>query len=87
MDCERLQSLRFAYNLPVSKLGIPMFDLAQVYVSGTNLLTFTKYTGLDPEVNSRGSDSGSVANRLWSGVDQNAYPNAKVFAIGLKLSF
>jgi len=83
----RLKSLKFAYNLPVSKWGLKIFDLAQVYVSGSNLLTFTKYTGLDPEVNSRGSDSGSVANRLWIGVDQNAYPNAKVYSVGLKLNF
>ena len=83
----RLKSLRFAYNLPVSKLGISFFDMAQVYVSGTNLFTITNYTGLDPEVNTRGSDSGSVANRLWIGIDQNGYPNAKVYAVGLKLSF
>lgn len=83
----RVKSLKFAYNLPVSEWGLKIFDLAQVYVSGSNLLTFTKYTGLDPEVNSRGSDGGDVANRLWIGVDQNAYPNAKIYAIGLKLSF
>jgi hypothetical protein len=83
----RLKSLRFAYNLPVSKLGISFFDMAQVYVSGTNLFTITNYTGLDPEVNTRGSDSGNVENRLWIGIDQSGYPNAKVYAVGLKLSF
>lgn len=83
----RVKSLRLAYNLPVEKLGLKIFDLAQIYISGSNLLTFTKYTGLDPEVNSRGSDSGNVANRLWIGVDQNAYPNAKIYAFGLKLNF
>jgi hypothetical protein len=61
--------------------------MAQVYVSGTNLFTITNYTGLDPEVNTRGSDSGNVENRLWIGIDQSGYPNAKVYAVGLKLSF
>ncbi|MDB4582977.1 TonB-dependent receptor [Draconibacterium sp.] len=83
----RVKSLKLAYNLPVQKMGQDIFDLIQIYISGSNLLTFTNYTGLDPEVNSRGSDSGNVANRLWMGVDQNAYPNAKVYAVGLKLSF
>ncbi|WP_072999856.1 TonB-dependent receptor [Mariniphaga anaerophila] len=83
----RLKSLRFAYNLPVTAMGMGFFDAAQLYVSGTNLFTITKYSGLDPEVNTRGSDSGNVANRLWMGIDQNGYPNAKVYAIGLKLSF
>lgn len=83
----RVKSLKLAYNLPVKKMGLKIFDMAQVYVSGSNLFTFTNYTGLDPEVNSRGSDSGSVANRLWVGVDQSAYPSAKVYSLGLKLNF
>ncbi len=83
----RLKSARLAYNLPVRKLGLNAFDVAQVYVSGTNLFTITNYTGLDPEVNTRGSDSGNVANRLWIGVDQFGYPTARVFAVGLKLGF
>lgn len=83
----RLKTLRFAYNLPVSKMGVSFFNRAQIYFSGTNLLTFTNYSGLDPEVNTRGSDSGNVANRLWIGIDQNGYPNAKVYAVGLKLNF
>jgi TonB-linked SusC/RagA family outer membrane protein len=83
----RLKSLRLAYNLPVSSIGIRFFDRAQIYLSGTNLVTITNYSGLDPEVNTRGSDSGSVANRLYIGIDQTGYPNAKVYAIGIKLSF
>ena len=83
----RVKSLRFAYNLPVNEWGLNFFDMAQIYVSGTNLLTITNYTGLDPEVNTRGTDGGGVANRLWLGVDQFGYPNAKVYAVGLKLSF
>lgn len=83
----RLKSLKLAYSLPLEQMGINVFDVAQVYISGTNVFTLTNYTGLDPEVNTRGSDSGNVANRLWIGVDQFGYPAAKVYAIGLKLSF
>jgi len=83
----RVKSLKLAYNLPVKKLGISCFDFVQVYLSGTNLLTFTNYSGLDPEVNTRGSDSQGVEDRLRMGYDQSGYPNAKTYAVGLKLNF
>lgn len=83
----RLKSLRLAYNLPISKLRIPGFDAAQIYLSGTNLLTFTKYTGLDPEVSTKGTDDAYIGTRLKVGHDQSSYPNAKVYAIGVNLSF
>lgn len=83
----RVRSLRLAYNFPVKSWGIPMFDVMQVYLSGNNLLTFTKYTGLDPEVSTRGNDSQNVQDRLRVGHDQSSYPNAKIYSAGLKLSF
>jgi len=83
----RVRSVKLAYNLPVTKLGMPWFGKAQVYLSGTNLFTFTNYTGLDPEVNTRGTDSSNIGNRLRIGHDQSGYPNAKIYAVGLKLSF
>ena len=83
----RVKSVRLGYNLPVRKLGIPWFNFAQIYLSGTNLFTFTKYSGLDPEVNTKGVDSQSIASRLNMGHDQSGYPNAKTYAIGIKLNF
>lgn len=46
----------------------------RIYVSGDNLLTFTKYTGLDPEVGGIGLDGGQ-------------YPVSRVYSLGLKLKF
>ena len=83
----RIRSLRLAYNLPVQQIGLTGFDMAQIYLSGTNLFTFTSYTGLDPEANTRGTDSSNVADRLRFGHDQSSYPNAKIYAIGLKFRF
>jgi hypothetical protein len=68
-------------------MGLTFLDFAQIYLSGTNLFTFTNYTGLDPEVNTRGTDSQNVGDRLRMGHDQSGYPNAKTYAIGLKLNF
>jgi len=83
----RVKSLRLAYNIPFAKWGIPTFSRAQIYVSGTNLFTFTDYTGLDPEVSTKGVDGSNVASRLEIGHDQSGYPNAKTYAVGLKLNF
>src|SRR5690606_17838502 len=49
----RLKSVRLAYNFPVRAWGVNFLEGAQLYFSGINLLTFTKYSGLDPEVNTR----------------------------------
>lgn len=74
----RLKVVMLSYNFPVS--NVPWLQAAQLYVSGTNLLTFTKYPGLDPEVNTRG-------NAMFRGVDQNSYPGAKLLTVGTKLVF
>lgn len=53
----------------------------RLYATATNLFTFTKYNGYDPEV----SNSGD--NLLASRVDFGSYPNARSFIIGINLSF
>jgi hypothetical protein len=50
-------------------------------VSGQNLLTFTKYTGYDPEVNSFGG------NDLRQGFDYGAYPSTKMVTLGMNVTF
>ncbi len=50
----------------------------RVYVSALNLLTFTKYTGYEPEV------TGGVMSQ---GIDRGVYPQPKTFTVGLNLSF
>jgi hypothetical protein len=81
----RLKTITLAYNLPVK--NIRWFESAQVYCSGTNLLTFTSYPGLDPEVNTMGSDANDVEQRLRMGINFTDYPSAKTITIGAKLNF
>jgi hypothetical protein len=83
----RLKSVRLAYNLPVKDLGLTWIGGAQIYFSGINLLTFTNYTGLDPEVSTKGTDNDDIRDRLEMGHDQSGYPNAKTYALGVKLNF
>jgi len=53
----------------------------RIYLSGQNMLTFTNYSGFDPEVNSQGNSN------LQLGVDYNAYPAAKIMMGGINIVF
>ena len=52
----------------------------QIYLSAQNLVTWTNYTGYDPEVS-------VVSNALAPGVDFSAYPRNKTFTLGLNFTF
>ena len=58
-----------------------MVDSARIYVTGTNLITITDYSGVDPEVNIFGG------NNINRGVDFASYPRAKQVIVGLNLGF
>lgn len=73
----RMKYISLGYSLPkkyLTKIGV---NSAQLTLSGQNLLTLTKYTGLDPEFNNR-----SIYER---GVDINAWPNIKSYSLGLQI--
>ena len=55
---------------------------AQLVLSGRNLLTFTKYDGLDPEISSGASNSS-----YDRGVDHSTIPNMKSYQLSLNLGF
>lgn len=76
----RLRNIELGYELPVQKWT--KITNAKIYVSGQNLLTFTKYSWVDPDVNSRGG-----ANSLDQGIDYSTYPSAKVLTAGVRLAF
>lgn len=76
----RLKTARLAYDVPVARLNQKFFRTAKVYVSGTNLLTFTNYSGFDPEVN-------SIGGIEYAGYDRLAYPNVRTFLVGVNLGF
>lgn len=74
----RVKNVILGYTLPASltqKLFISNF---RVYASAENLLTFTKYTGFDPEISSGGYSIG---------IDRGIYPQPRIFTLGFNLSF
>lgn len=77
----RLQNVSLGYNFPTSMLRKIKIQGLKVYVQAQNLLTFTEYSGLDPESASNFSTSTGF------GEDFNSNPQQKVISGGLKLSF
>lgn len=80
----RLQNLKVGYRFPQSWLdkglggGLSNFN---VYISGNNLVTFTKYQGYDPEIGARNN------NLNVQGIDFGQYPRPRTLLIGLELGF
>lgn len=75
----RLKLVQLGYTFPVKVLEKIKVSRLRLYLSGQNLLTFTKYTGLDPEA--------GVSNVLNTGVDRMMYPQNKRVLVGLQLTF
>ena len=76
----RLSNLTFGYTFPkqlVRKMGLSKLRL---YFTGNNLLTWTPYTGFDPEVS-------NMRSPLTPGVDFGAYPRSRSFIFGANIAF
>lgn len=73
----RLKNITLGYTLPRIK-GLQQI---RVYVSANNLLTITKYSGFDPEVNTYAGSNTAI------GIDNLVYPQAKSFIGGLQVTF
>lgn len=80
-DFVRLQNLNLGYRVPTK--GLKNVSSLRFYVTGQNLMTFTKYTGQDPEVSTNKSINGIPS----FGIDYTAYPRAKTWTIGANISF
>ena len=73
-DYLRLKSITIGYTLPKHLTSKARMDEVRFSVSGQNLYTFTRYTGLDPEVGG-------------SGIDSNVYPLTRNFTFGINITF
>lgn len=83
----RLKNIQLGYTIPkkiTQKAGI---DKLRVYMSGQNLLTFTKYKGYDPEVGDLTQGAGNDVKSLGIGVDLGSYPQPKLYYLGVNLTF
>ena len=80
-DYFRIQNITLGYDFSrIWKSG--PFSLLRLYVQAQNLYTFTKYSGVDPEI---GSSGGKDA---WArGIDVGLYPQARTFIVGASIKF
>jgi len=80
----RLKNLQLGYTLPENVLKASGLSNARIYISGTNLLTFTKYPGLDPEMTV--SDNSTSEGDRGAGVDWGTYPSAMTIMFGIDIT-
>ncbi len=75
-DYLRLKTIQIGYSLPESVLDKLGIDKLRIYYTAENLLTFTKYSGYDPEI------GGGIF-----GIDRGYYPQAVTNQLGINLQF
>jgi TonB-dependent starch-binding outer membrane protein SusC len=75
----RLRNVSLGYRMPPHLASAIGASGLRVYLSAQNLLTFTGYSGHDPEIGSGWA--------LDVGIDRNIYPQARTFSLGLNLDF
>ena len=77
----RLSNITLGYTINTN--AINWLGRARVYVTGNNLLLFTKYSGYDPEVSVDASENGVPS----LGIDYTAYPKPTTFTFGVNIQF
>lgn len=77
----RLKSVTLSYNAIDNNQKIKAISKLTVYITGQNLLTLTKYSGFDPEVNAYGNSATEL------GIDYGTYPQARSLIVGLNVEF
>ena len=82
-DFIRWQNASIGYNVPLSGDGV--LDNLRLSLTGQNLLLFTDYSGVDPEVSAATGDLGSGVPT--SGIDYNSFPRPRTITFGINARF
>lgn len=70
----KIKNITIGYSLPKRLIQRAKIQTARIYLSAQNLVTFTKYSGFDPEV-------------PVNGIDLNVYPVTRTLSAGINLIF
>lgn len=79
----RLNNITIGYTLPKKVAKKMRLSKIRVYASGSNLYTWTNYSGFTPDV----SVSGGVSKSLLPGLDYSSYPQVMTIMGGLSVNF
>ena len=74
----RLKNISLGYTLPRNLTRQISIERLRFFVMAENLVTWTKYWGFDPEISSGGKSLG---------IDKGVYPQARIWTVGLNLTF
>lgn len=77
----RLKNLTLAYNVPAALSQHAALKNVRVYLTAQNLVTWTRYTGYDPEV------SADPFSTTGFGRDYGVYPQSRTYTVGLNANF
>ncbi|HKO82828.1 MAG TPA: TonB-dependent receptor [Chitinophagaceae bacterium] len=83
----RMRNITLGYTVPANS---KVFQSLRVYGTVENLFTITKYTGWDPEVDTKGYESNSTGGQTanaGAGLDFNSYPGMRSITFGVNLNF
>jgi hypothetical protein len=81
----RMKHIQIGYTLPGSLVRKLHITSCRIYVGGDDLITFTNYSGFDPEV--------GLGDPQWSGIDGRLYydgaiyPRSGRFTMGIQIEF
>lgn len=75
----RVKSVNLGYNIPKRILASAKIESARVYIAASNLFTFTKYTGYDPEVNTEYTANINLGHDFYTP------PQARTISVGINL--
>ncbi len=79
-DYLRLKDVSLSYEFPASMIRNLKIYRARLSLQATNLLTFTKYQGLDPESSSR-------SELMSAGIDNTPYPLTRMYSASIQIGF
>lgn len=77
----RINNVTLGYTLPTISISKAKFTNLRFYATVNNLAVFTRYSGYDPDVNTR------RATPITPGVDYSAYPRSHAYIFGMNVSF
>ena len=73
----RLKNIQFGFTLPKEWTKTVFISNLRLYVAAENLLTFTGYKGMEPE----------IYNGTQSGIDRGFYPQNRTYTVGVNVTF
>ena len=83
----RLRNIQLGYAFPVSLIEKAGLSQARIFVNAQNILTFTGYEGVDPEIVGTGAENASSSN-IQRGIDHyRQYPQTTLISTGVQIGF